>query len=140
MHQIKSLRILCIVGLFLSQVVDAMQQCIINIPGQYVEFSTTDDVNVAANEITLIEDQSVYLRNGFEISSSLGFLSGDSAVQNQSNNSLSSIQNASFAGSNIFINFTRGTFEPKSNLQELSLIHISEPTRQAESGVAGGGW
>ena len=118
MHQIKSLHILCIVGLFLSQVVDAMQQCVINIPGQFVEFSTTDDVNVAANEITLIEDQSVYLRNGFEISSSLGFLSGDSAVQNQSNNSLSSIQNASFAGSNIFINFTTGTFEPKSNLQE----------------------
>ena len=73
MHQIKSLHILCIVGLFLSQVVDAMQQCVINIPGQFVEFSTTDDVNVAANEITLIEDQSVYLRNGFEISSSLGY-------------------------------------------------------------------
>ena len=89
MHQIKSLHILCIVGLFLSQVVGAMQQCVINIPGQFVEFSTTDDVNVAANEITLIEDQSVYLRNGFEISSSLGLLSGDSAVQNQSNNSLS---------------------------------------------------
>ena len=104
MHQkIKFLHILCIVGLFLSQVVGAMQQCVINIPGQFVEFSTTDDVNVAANEITLIEDQSVYLRNGFEISSSLGLLSGDSAVQNQSNNSLSSIQNASFAGSNILL-------------------------------------
>ena len=68
MHQIKFLHILCIVGLFLSQVVGAMQQCVINIPGQFVEFSTTDDVNVAANEITLIEDQSVYPRNGFEIS------------------------------------------------------------------------
>ena len=118
MHQIKSLHVLCIVGLLLSHIAEAMQQCVINIPGQFVEFNAIDDLNVAANEITLIEDQTVYLRNGFEISSSLGFLSGDSAIQNQSNNSLSSIQNASFTGSNILINFNRGTFDPEINLQE----------------------
>ena len=118
MHQIKSLHVLCVVGLLLSHIAEAMQQCVINIPGQFVEFNAIDDLNVVANEITLIEDQTVYLRNGFEISSSLGFLSGDSAIQNQSNNSLSSIQNASFTGSNILINFNRGTFDPEINIQE----------------------